>query len=153
MDDIVKQAVAKWPHVPDCYGWLGLDARGRWYLRDDAVQAAGPFPQSRGSLLQHEKLIEFIHRKYEHDPHGQWFFQNGPQMCISSSSAHLGCGGSNPTFRWWRTRAPEPLPQAACRMSAAASISAPPSVWGWFTPWIWKPLRMPLKRGSGRRKP
>ncbi len=28
MDDIVKQALAKWPNVPDCYGWLGLDARG-----------------------------------------------------------------------------------------------------------------------------
>jgi hypothetical protein len=79
MDDIVKQAIAKWPHVPDCYGWLGLDARGRWYLRDDAAQAAGPFPQSRGTLLQHEKLIEFIQRNYEPDGQGQWFFQNGPQ--------------------------------------------------------------------------
>lgn len=28
MDDIVKQAMVKWPNVPDCYGWLGLDARG-----------------------------------------------------------------------------------------------------------------------------
>ena len=43
MDDIVKQALAKWPNVPDCYGWLGLDARGNWYMRDDAAQAAGPF--------------------------------------------------------------------------------------------------------------
>lgn len=79
MDDIVKQAIAKWPNVPDCYGWLGLDARGRWYMRDDAVQAAGPFPQARGSLLQHAKLIEFIARNYEPDGQGQWFFQNGPQ--------------------------------------------------------------------------
>ena len=79
MDDIVKQALAKWPHVPDCYGWLGLDARGRWYLRDDAAQAAGPFPQSRGALVQHEKLIEFIGRNYEQDAQGQWYFQNGPQ--------------------------------------------------------------------------
>ena len=58
MDDIVKQALAKWPNVPDCYGWLGLDARGHWYLRDDATQAAGAFPHSKGSLLQHDKLIE-----------------------------------------------------------------------------------------------
>ena len=79
MDDIVKQALAKWPHVPDCCGWLGLDARGRWYLRDDAAQAAGPFPQSRGALVQHEKLIEFIGRNYEQDAQGQWYFQNGPQ--------------------------------------------------------------------------
>jgi hypothetical protein len=79
MDDIVKQALAKWPNVPHCYGWLGLDARGRWYMRDDRTQAAGPFPQARGSLLQHEKLIDFIHRNYEADESGQWFFQNGPQ--------------------------------------------------------------------------
>jgi hypothetical protein len=79
MDDIVRQAIAKWPNVPHCYGWLGLDARGNWYMRDDRTQAAGPFPQSRGSLLKHEKLIEFIHRNYDRDDHGQWFFQNGPQ--------------------------------------------------------------------------
>jgi hypothetical protein len=79
MDDIVRQAIAKWPHVPHCYGWLGLDARGQWFMRDDRVQAAGPFPQSRGSLLRHEKLLEFIHRNYESDSEGRWFFQNGPQ--------------------------------------------------------------------------
>jgi len=87
MDDIVRQAIAKWPNVPDCYGWLGLDARGNWFMRDDRVQALGAFPSldhpggagTRGSLLKHEKLIEFIHRNYDCDPAGQWFFQNGPQ--------------------------------------------------------------------------
>jgi Protein of unknown function (DUF2946) len=79
MDDIVKAAMAKWPNVPDCHGWLGLDARGNWYMRDDRVQAAGPFPASKGSLLQHEKLIDFIQRNYVSDAAGQWYFQNGPQ--------------------------------------------------------------------------
>ena len=79
MDDIVRQALAKWPNVPHCYGWLGLDERGNWYMRDDSVQAAGPFPAAKGSLLRHEKLIDFIQRNYEHDDLGQWFFQNGPQ--------------------------------------------------------------------------
>jgi hypothetical protein len=79
MDDIVKAAMAKWPNVPDCFGWLGLDARGNWYMRDDRVQAAGPFPASKGSLLQHEKLIDFVQRNYAADAHGRWFFQNGPQ--------------------------------------------------------------------------
>ncbi|MDR6535722.1 DUF2946 family protein [Variovorax soli] len=79
MDDIVRQALAKWPNVPHCYGWLGLDARGNWYLRDDRTQAMGPFPAAKGSLLRHEKLIDFIQRNYEHDERGQWFFQNGPQ--------------------------------------------------------------------------
>ena len=96
MDEIVKAALAKWPNVPDCYGWLGLDARGNWYMRDDQAQAAGPFcagPEpdparqaaARGSLLKHDKLIDFIQRNYESDDSadssakGQWFFQNGPQ--------------------------------------------------------------------------
>ena len=83
MDDLVKQALAKWPNVPDCYGWLGLDARGNWFMRDERVQAQGPFAggtaQSKGSLLKHDKLIEFIQRNYEPDNSGQWFFQNGPQ--------------------------------------------------------------------------
>jgi Protein of unknown function (DUF2946) len=83
MDDIVRQALAKWPNVPDCYGWLGLDARGQWYMRDDQAQALGPFAggnqQSKGSQLRHEKLIEFIGRNYQADGLGQWYFQNGPQ--------------------------------------------------------------------------
>ena len=83
MDDIVRAALAKWPNVPDCYGWLGLDARGNWYLRDDRAQAAGGFGSgvalAQGSLLQHEKLIDFIARNYGADAQGRWFFQNGPQ--------------------------------------------------------------------------
>lgn len=71
--------MGKWPNVPDCYGWLGLDARGRWYLRDEEAQTAGGFPQSKGSLLQHEQLLAFISRNYEVDALGQWYFQNGPQ--------------------------------------------------------------------------
>lgn len=83
MDDIVKQAMAKWPNVPDCYGWLGLDARGNWYMRDDNAQALGGFASgeigAKGSRLLHEKLIDFIQRNYSADAQGQWFFQNGPQ--------------------------------------------------------------------------
>jgi Protein of unknown function (DUF2946) len=79
LDDIVKQAMAKWPNVPDCCGWLGLDARGDWYMRDDAVQAKGTFPLSKGSRLVHDKLIAFIGRNYAADEQGRWFFQNGPQ--------------------------------------------------------------------------
>ena len=79
MDDIVKQALKKWPNVPHCYSWLALDARGDWYMRDDRVQAAGPFPKVKGSRILHEKLREFIERNYLHDDAGCWFFQNGPQ--------------------------------------------------------------------------
>jgi hypothetical protein len=79
MDDIVKAAIRKWPNVPHCHGWLGLDARGDWYLRDEPTQRSGPFPQAKGSRVTHGKLKEFIGRNYEHDDQGQWFFQNGPQ--------------------------------------------------------------------------
>ena len=79
MDEIVKAALKKWPNVPACYGWLALDARGDWYMRDDRVQAAGPFPAVKGSRILHDKLKEFIHRNYAADEQGQWFFQNGPQ--------------------------------------------------------------------------
>jgi hypothetical protein len=87
MDDIVLQAMAKWPNVPACTGWLGLDARGQWWMRDDRAQALGAFSSgiagAKGSLLSHEKLIAFIARNYlcqEDGPQaGQWYFQNGPQ--------------------------------------------------------------------------
>jgi hypothetical protein len=83
MDDIVRQAMAKWPNVPDCHGWLGLDSRGQWHMRDDRVQALGSFlsgmPGAKGSVLRHDKLIDFIHRNYEADAQGRWYFQNGPQ--------------------------------------------------------------------------
>lgn len=79
MDDIVRAALQKWPNVPHAYHWLGLDARGDWYLRDERTQAAGPFPRAKGSRIEHEKLLAFIGRNYEHDERGCWFFQNGPQ--------------------------------------------------------------------------
>jgi len=79
MDEIVKAALKKWPNVPHCYGWLALDARGRWFMRDERIQARGPFPQVKGSEIRHDKLLAFIHRNYTHDERGAAFFQNGPQ--------------------------------------------------------------------------
>jgi len=79
MDAIVEAALRKWPNVPHCYGWLALDARGQWFMRDERIQRAGPFPQVKGSRIDHEKLLAFIERNYAHDEAGAWFFQNGPQ--------------------------------------------------------------------------
>jgi hypothetical protein len=75
MDDIVKQAMAKWPNVPHCYGWLALDARGGWRMRDEAAQTAN----APGDRLSNATLVGFINRNYQHDEQGRWFFQNGPQ--------------------------------------------------------------------------
>lgn len=79
MDAIVEAALRKWPNVPHCRGWLALDARGDWYMRDERVQQAGPFPAVKGSRIVHDKLVGFIARNYLADDDGAWFFQNGPQ--------------------------------------------------------------------------
>jgi hypothetical protein len=69
--------------MANAVGWLGLDARGDWYLRDAVAQQQGPFtsgaPGAKGSRIELEKLIDFIGRNYEVDERGCWFFQNGPQ--------------------------------------------------------------------------
>jgi hypothetical protein len=75
MDDIVKQAMAKWPNVPDCYGWLGLDARGAWRMRDERAQHLG----EAGDKVKQAALLGFINRNYSADERGCWYFQNGPQ--------------------------------------------------------------------------
>ncbi len=75
MDDIVRQAMAKWPNVPDCYGWLGLDARGAWRMRDERAQHLG----EAGDKVKQAALLGFINRNYSADEHGRWYFQNGPQ--------------------------------------------------------------------------
>ena len=79
MDEMVLQALKKWPNVPDCYGWLALDARGEWYMRDERIQRAGAFAAVKGSRILHDKLRGFIERNYQADGLGRWFFQNGPQ--------------------------------------------------------------------------
>lgn len=75
MDEIVQKALAKWPNVPHCYGWLALDARGVWRMRNENAQQQ----KLPGEKIVHPALIEFINRNYTHDEQGQWYFQNGPQ--------------------------------------------------------------------------
>jgi len=75
MDDIVKQAMAKWPNVPHCYGWLALDARGGWRMRDEQAQ----HDNLPGERLVNAALLAFINRNYAVDERGCWYFQNGPQ--------------------------------------------------------------------------
>ncbi len=65
MDDIVLRSVAKWPDVPDVYGWLSLDRRGNWRIKDEKIGNAA--------------LRDFIGRNYQPDARGCWYFQNGPQ--------------------------------------------------------------------------
>jgi len=75
MDAIVEQALAKWPNVPHCYGWLTLDARGNWRMRNEHAQAH----DLPGDKITQPALRNFINRNYSCDEQGRWYFQNGPQ--------------------------------------------------------------------------
>lgn len=83
MDEIVIKAMAKWPNVPNCYGWLMLDARGAWRMRNEAAQAAN----APGDRIAHEALLGFINRNYLQDGRGGWYFQNGPQRVFVNLEA------------------------------------------------------------------
>jgi hypothetical protein len=65
MDDAVLRSLAKWPNVPDVYGWLSLDRRGNWLLK--------------GERIGNRAFKDFISRNYASDSRGRWYFQNGPQ--------------------------------------------------------------------------
>ncbi len=63
--DAVERALAKWPNVPACHGWLSLDRRGRWRIAD------GP--------ITHPGAVAFLNAHYASDGDGSWYVQNGPQ--------------------------------------------------------------------------
>jgi hypothetical protein len=67
MDEIVTAGLKRWPNVPDCFGWLALDGRGRWRIGQERQP------------ITHAPTIAFIGRNYLADETGRWLFQNGPQ--------------------------------------------------------------------------
>jgi hypothetical protein len=71
MDPDVIRAMARWPQVPAVYGWLALDRRGNWLLREPGRERFG--------RIGHAPMRAFIGRNYDVDGRGCWYFQNGPQ--------------------------------------------------------------------------
>jgi hypothetical protein len=69
VDEIVLRAIAKWPNVPAVYGWLRLDRRGNWLIKDDRVS--------------NPAIVAYIGRNFARDGSGRWFFQNGPQRVFA----------------------------------------------------------------------
>ena len=65
-DDEVVRAMAKWPGVPQCFGWLSLDMRGQWRIQ--------------GEVIRHVRTQAFLARHYRADEQGRWYVQNGPQQ-------------------------------------------------------------------------
>jgi len=96
MDEIVKQAMAKWPNVPHCYGWLALDARGHWRMRDERAQHFN-LP---GDKLSNPALVGFINRNYACDERGCWYFQNGPQRVYLELEATPFIVRTDPAQGW-----------------------------------------------------
>lgn len=75
MDQSVLDSLKKWPNVPNCFGWLALDRRGEWRMRNEFAQT-NHLP---GDIIRHIALRQFIERHYAVDNLGRYFFQNGPQ--------------------------------------------------------------------------
>lgn len=65
MEEWALRGMRRWPNVPALFGWLRLDRRGRWLIRN--------------GLISRPQIIDTINTNYEADAHGRWFFQNGPQ--------------------------------------------------------------------------
>ena len=74
MDDVVIRSMLKWPDVPDVFGWLRLDRRGNWRVREASEGREPAF-----GMVGNQALKAFISRNYACDERGRWFFQNGPQ--------------------------------------------------------------------------
>jgi len=67
--------MARWPRVPAVYGWLSLDRRGNWQLRE---------PDGRFGRIGNAALRDIIARNYAPDERGCWYFQNGPQRVFAA---------------------------------------------------------------------
>ena len=57
MDEAVLRSMAKWPDVPDVFGWLSLDRRGNWRIKNEKIG--------------NRALREFISRNYQADARGR----------------------------------------------------------------------------------
>ena len=90
MDDIVKAAMAKWPNVPAVFGWLSLNGRGNWRIKDDPID--------------NEAINEFIGRNYMNDGCGNCFSRMGRSACMSLLKLRRGYTGSTNSSGSPRTR-------------------------------------------------
>jgi Protein of unknown function (DUF2946) len=79
MDELVIQAMARWPDVPAVFGWLRLDRRGHWYLIDRGRPGFDADRDGNGSSITSPPILDFIGRNYQADSTGHWYWQNGPQ--------------------------------------------------------------------------
>ena len=61
VDEAVRKAMERWPNVPDVYGWLRLDRRGQWLIKDETIANV--------------TVRDFISRNYLRTDGGAYAFQ------------------------------------------------------------------------------
>lgn len=114
MTDATPTPLPAWPNVPDCHGWLSLDARGRWRLK--------------GERVEHGGLLAFLNANYACDDQGNWLVHNGPQRVYVELEAapwilRLLPDGTLQTQDGQRARADPPvLVDAAGRVSLGTDL-------------------------------
>jgi len=132
MDPAVLQAMARWPHVPRCTGWLALDQRGQWWMRNHAAPALWPrdahgrLDKTDAGPVLHDGLAAFIGRNYAADANGAWYFQNGPQRVDVSLEAApwIVRLQHSPQDGWhWRTHT-----ERVCKVESVW-LDAPGQIW------------------------
>lgn len=64
-DDYIIRVMKKWPNVPEVFGWLKLNRKGEWLIKNQSIS--------------HLRLKNFLNNNYFSDKKGNWFVQNGPQ--------------------------------------------------------------------------
>ena len=79
IDDLVEQAMRRWPSVPAVFGWLRLDRRGHWLLIDRGRPGFDETLHGQGSEITSPPILDFLGRNYLSDDRGRWHWQNGPQ--------------------------------------------------------------------------
>ena len=154
MDDIVRQALAKWPNVPHCYGWLGLDARGSGTCATTRRSAPGLFPRSRGRGSSTTSCSSSSTATTSATPTASGSSRTGRSACTWSSRRRPGSGGSAGRLRrharipgWRSSRRPAWWTSGAVSTWSRRSGSA----WSTRRTSAWPPRRSTKVAGNPRQ--
>src|ERR1700710_62404 len=89
MDEIVRQALAKWPDVPHCTGWLLLDRRGQWFFQNGPQRVyveLGYTPWVVRLLDVDGRLRLTDHAGADFEPKQAWLDDEGGVLLADSST-------------------------------------------------------------------
>ena len=106
MDERVLRSMAKWPDVPDVYGWLSLDRRGNWLLKGERIgnQALRDFisrtaRSASSSRSPTRRWWSITRENHSQTTAAGLLRRNGP----SSTTRARYCCSASPVLRCWMT--------------------------------------------------